>query len=413
MHLLGGRLANASDEIFEDVENERIYEITKALVTEFEKTACVQFNEKDELERQLFMHINASMYRYQYGIQSLDLLNEEIMQEYTDLFDITRIVSKYLEDQIGMPISDSEVAYLALHFGSHLPVVAHQNNQIRVLIVCANGVSTGNMLKREILRLFPKATVVGVQPSDRIVNPQTICDLIVSTVKLTSVVPVVMVHPILTDQDKELLARHLGAADAIGRIKSEEIMAIVQPYIAGEDYDTIKNGIDAYLQNCQKENDAELYSRKHRKGLLEIVNAERVEIHNEKYIWTKSLWKAAAHLLEVRSIEPSYIEHIIDQLRYYGCYMFIIDGVILAHTKPEYGANELDCEIHFFKEPIPFSAKDKASVIITLSAVDHESHLKLLNDLLTIFQNEKAIDEILTCTTKVGILNKFAKFLNS
>lgn len=410
LYLLGGRLANTSEDILEDVENEQIYEITRSLITEFEKKACVQFEEKHELERQLFVHIKTSMYRYRFGIQSLDFMNEDIKKEYPDLFAITRIVSKYLENQIGMPISDSEVSYLALHFGSHLPIRTCTTGKTRVLVVCANGISTGNMLRREILRLFPNVEVVGVQSSDRLVNPQLQCDFIVSTINFASIVPVIVVNPILTVQDRKLLAGYFGEQDEVSRISADKLMDILRPFIKQGNINEAKNNIDKYLTKLRNPED-KMHLDKNKKGLLDIITSDRVEIHNEKYIWTKAIWKSAAHLLEIRSVGPQYIEHIIEQLRYYGNYMFIMDGVVLAHTKTEFGAKKLDCEIHLFKQEVPFSGNDKASVIITLSAIDNESHLKLLNDLLTIFSNETAIENIMACTTKIEILEAFESLL--
>ena len=92
-----------------------VYEITKALIAEFERTACIIFEDKEELERALFTHINSSLYRYQYGIHIMNSMSDDIMREYKDLFEITKIVSKYIEQQIGLPIQDSEIAYLAMN----------------------------------------------------------------------------------------------------------------------------------------------------------------------------------------------------------------------------------------------------------------------------------------------------------
>lgn len=97
LHLLGSRISVATEEIFETRENQSVYGITKALVTEFEKTACVQFDDRENLERELFVHIKASMYRYQYGIQIGNPLGDDIIREYPNLFEITKIISKYLE----------------------------------------------------------------------------------------------------------------------------------------------------------------------------------------------------------------------------------------------------------------------------------------------------------------------------
>lgn len=69
LHLLGSRLSISTDKIFEDKSDQSIYGIVKTLVTEFEKIACVYFDNRDELERALFIHIRSSMYRLRYGIQ--------------------------------------------------------------------------------------------------------------------------------------------------------------------------------------------------------------------------------------------------------------------------------------------------------------------------------------------------------
>ncbi len=57
----------------------------------------MQFEDEEKLGRTMFVHINLSLYRYQYGIQLIDSMSEDIIREYPDLFDITKIVSKYIE----------------------------------------------------------------------------------------------------------------------------------------------------------------------------------------------------------------------------------------------------------------------------------------------------------------------------
>lgn len=83
---------------------------------------------------------------------------------------------------IGIPMLDSEIAYLAMHFGAHLKIVDKENEELRILIVCANGVSIGNMLKREVQNLLPHARIVGVAAAVDLVNVQGICDLIISAI---------------------------------------------------------------------------------------------------------------------------------------------------------------------------------------------------------------------------------------
>lgn len=405
LHLLGGRIANVSEEIFENTHNEMVYEITKALVTEFEKVACVLFDDKEELERQLFIHINSSLYRYQYGIRNFDSLNVDVVREYPDLFEITKRVSRYLEQQIGLPIPDNEVAYLALHFGAHLPVVREKDEGHRVLVVCANGISTGNMLKREITKMFPEAEIVGVVSSANVKESLEKYELIVSTVKIKSVVPVIVVHPILTAQDKEQLTRYFRKDYSNERIKVSEIAEIVKPYVSETDYEKVHQLIGEYIQlnKFKKENEERVF----KKNLLDLIDEKRIETHNDKYSWTQAIRCAAEYLIDSESIESTYVDSIISQLRYYGMYMFITNRVILVHSRPEAGVKKLDCAIHFFRNSVEFSDKDKASVVIVLAAEDHESHLKVLRDIIAIFENDEFVDEFLQCNSSAEIICKF------
>lgn len=401
LHLLGARVINTSDDIFENCTNQTVYEITKALVSEFEKVACVVFDDREELERELFVHINSSMYRYQYGIQYLDTMNNDIIREYPDLFEITRIVSKYLERQIGLPIPDAEVAYLALHFGAYVPVPKAQNEKLRILIVCANGVSTGNMIKRELKKMLPEAEVIGVKSVSNVQNVQRICDLIVSTVKIKSVVPVIQVHPILTDEDRAVILRHLKLKNNSDLVNVNEIFAIVKPYILKENHEKVKQKIEDYLHYGHIEHYPE--EKKRNKGLLDVLSVSKIGIYGDEYKWTQALWIAGESLLTAESIQPEYIESIISQLRYYGPYMFIAPRVILAHAKIENGVNKLDCSLHIFKTPVEFSENDKANVVILLAAEDQESHLKILSDIVTVFSEESKVDEILQLKEAVDI----------
>ena len=90
LHLLGSRVSMATDKIFEDRADQSVYGITKALVTEFEKTACVNFENKEELERALFVHIKTSMYRYQYGIQIGNSMSNDITLSLIHISEPTR-----------------------------------------------------------------------------------------------------------------------------------------------------------------------------------------------------------------------------------------------------------------------------------------------------------------------------------
>lgn len=231
LHFLGGRLAFYSRTEPGMENNESIRQITENLITEFERRACVVFEQKDDLFHNLYRHIASSIYRYRFGIQIGNPMAEDIQREYPHIFDIMRAAVQYLEQQIGVSISDSEVSYLALHFASHLEHAKRDERVLRVLVVCMNGVATGNMISHELRRILPQADIVGVMSVAQVVNPQSLCDIIVSSVKMKAVVPVIMVNPILNDYDRKNILNHPLIRSRFGFVDTDALFFLVQKYV--------------------------------------------------------------------------------------------------------------------------------------------------------------------------------------
>lgn len=99
-------------------------------------------------------------------------------------------------------------------------------------------------------------------------------------------------------------------------------------------------------------------------------------------------------LLEAGSIERCYLDNIISQIQYYGPYMFITKGIVLAYGKPEDGANRLDVSMTVFEKPVHFTEFYDAQIIIMLAVEDQEKHLKILRDIMNLFEEHNGLHEI-------------------
>ncbi len=408
LHLLGSRVNTVPSQFFANPSKEYIHDLARELITEFEKTACVIFEEREELERALFVHLSTSLYRYQYGVQIGNLLGNDVIKEYPDLFSITRIVAKKLENSIGTPIPDSEIAYLSLHFGSFLKISGGDSQKLRILIVCASGISTGNMLKREVQKLLPFAEIAGVRGAVQLMNVQEICDLIITTVKINSVVPSIVVHPILTEFDRKIILNHKLIAPKEMEIRRDQIFQVIKKYVNPKDYEELLNDLTAYLQGGIQEFEIE---DKLELSLCKLLDKYRVQIITEKCFWQQSIRIAGQCLVDSNSIEPRYLDSIIFQLQYYGPYMFLTDQVILAHAKPEDGVNALDISLTVFQEPVVFSEQRRASLIVMLAAEDQEKHLKILQDILTLVSQPDTLEALLACTCPEEVLTAVHKLV--
>ena len=104
LHLLGGRI-----QINLASRDTELYAAARSLVAEFEKAADVHFDNESEIERALFMHLKSSWYRLRYGIRMDGApLLQDLIRANVDLLNHTRKACGYLENELALPISDSE-----------------------------------------------------------------------------------------------------------------------------------------------------------------------------------------------------------------------------------------------------------------------------------------------------------------
>lgn len=406
LHLLGSRVNVVPPGLLEN--DQEIADLVRALVSEFEKVACISFDERPLLEQALVAHLKTSLYRYRFGVQIDNLLCNDIKNEYPELFGITKIAARRLERIIELPIPDEEIAYLALHFGAFLKVSEPQNDRLRILIVCVNGISTGNMLKHEVQKLLPYAEIVRVVAAVNLMNAQNICDLIISTVKINNVVPVVTVHPILTEFDRNAILSHRLVAPKSLIIKRDKLFQVVKKYVAPENYNSLLADLTACLQigDSFTETDA-----KNDSGLLSVLDESRIAVLDAADSWQSSIRLSGESLLKHGSITRRYLDTIISQIDYYGPYMFLTENVILAHAKPEDGVNCLDLALTAFREPIKFSETRYARLVILLAAEDQEKHLKILQDILVLVSDSSSVKRLFDCATPSELLVCIGKLL--
>lgn len=407
LHLLGSRLQTIPINLMKSSDKEA-YTLSKALVEEFSRVACVEFDDTDEIEQALFAHLKTSLYRYRYGIQLGNPMLDDIKMQYPELFEITKKACEYLEQQIGVPIPDGEVAYLTLHFGGYMEDNRVDRKQISILVICPNGISTGNMLRKEVRTLVPQARKIDVISLSQY-EPENNYDVIISTVAVENAHNFIIVHPILTDNDRVLILRKCMKNEEHYSLDLQAILNIAKSYIPSEKINLFKDDLMRYFSSLntkimtQKQN--------YGYGLLHYVDEKHLTIVNEKNNWEQSIHLIGKKLIEEGSIEPRYIDAIIQKNKQMGPYMFITDKVVLAHAKIEDGVIKLGVNVGIFHVPVEFTSSKKAEIIIFLAAENQESHLRILNDIMTIFSNKINTEKIVSCNDTVAVIRTIEEIL--
>jgi mannitol/fructose-specific phosphotransferase system IIA component (Ntr-type) len=87
--------------------------------------------------------------------------------------------------------------------------------------------------------------------------------------------------------------------------------------------------------------------------------------------------------------------------------MFIAEGVCLAHTKISDGSLKLGLSLGIYPNGVEFEKGKLAKLVFVLSAEDQSSHLKMLSDLIKMFDDKSKVNEIIELKNKKEVLKMF------
>lgn len=360
--------------------------------------------------KNLFAHLYASYYRLLFNISLHNPLTHQIKREYSSLYELIRRSLKPLEEMTGKPLSSDEIAYFTIHFGGYLQsqVKHREAKDLRAMIVCPNGVSTSLILQSELEKIFPRMEFQAISRSHfKTVDNMERDDVqvIFSTTHLESQDKVFLVKPLMTSIEKILLKRrvyeylHLEKEDVVS---IDELMGIVAKYTTIKNEEGLKNELIHYLfaQNNQQLLGGD--------SLTDLLKEELIQQVDSVSNWQDAVGLAAQPLLAHGYIEESYIQAMIASINETGPYIVLAPKVAVPHASPDAGVHQLGISLLQVKEPVDFSEDDdddkKVQLIFVLAAVDSTAHLRALQELALILDDEEAIDSLIAASDPREIL---------
>lgn len=388
LHLLGSRLQTIPVNVMK--EEGETYEIARSLVHEFEQLTFIYFDQEEDLIDAINAHLKTSLYRYRYGIQLGNPMLDSIKTEYEELFELTKKSCGFMEKRLGCLISDAEVAYITLHFGAFMTSKQQQKKSLRILIICPNGIGTGNMLRSEVSTLVPHASEITNLPLSSYVDTHDY-DVVISTVVLPKEKKLIVVHPILTDQDRVNILRNCMYNEPQNNLQIKDIIKLATSYIPTEQLNEFEKDLQDYYSSVQI---SKVPHRSYGAALDYYLKPSHIQIQRNACDWEQAIRFSCQPLLDDDSITEEYVEAIIADQKERGLMMFLADGLVLAHAAIEKGVRHLDVALATFKKPVMFLNNKQAHIIIVLCAEDQSKHIRILNDVLNIFSKKKSIDHL-------------------
>lgn len=407
--LLGGNLSSS----YENSKGQWIHIqlLVKEVIELVNSKIISDIGQDWKLYNGLLEHIKPMISRLKYGIKLENPILKSIKEDYKELFQIVKESVYPIEDFIGKEINDDEIGYLTIHFGAAIERERFSGITLpRVVIVCNTGIGTSELLSVQIQSMFEVSivAVVSKRKLEEILDSEEI-DVIISTLPIENVkgIKVIYVNPILSEDNiKELNSIFLKSRGK--RIEIDGLISVIERSCTINDRHQLEKDLyNIFNLKVFKNEDGD-----DKPVLRDIISRETIKLNVKAKDWEEAVRIGGQLLVRVGAAEERYVDSMVEAVKEVGPYIVILEGVAMPHARPEEGALEIGMSIITLQEAVEFGNKenDPVKLVISFCAVDSESHLKALSQLMVLLEDEEAIETIVNSKDVDQILRIIDKF---
>ncbi|MBG9985002.1 BglG family transcription antiterminator [Aerococcaceae bacterium DSM 111022] len=370
------------------------------------------FPNTETFRKNLYNHLVPSYFRMKFKIPLDNPLKSKIMEDFPSLFLLIKRSLKPISEELGFEISDEEVAYFAMHFGSYFPsTITELDNQVTAAIVCPHGVGTSIMIRNLLNSTMSEINFTKLSLNEVNQNNMDNIDFIISTVECESDKPVYNIPPSIGLTELSLLKRKIYDDFDITLKSIEQTNQVfnqLSSYIKQDDKEIVKTEIFKVLDK-----DLQSYTKATERNSNHLLTDGLIVQQDKVNDWQEAIRLASEPLLEYSYIQESYVEAMITTIEKYGPYIVLVPGVAVPHAKPADGSQKLGVSLLQLNEAVNFGNNDEkvpVKLVFVISIADNHSHLETLNSLNNVLEDEVTVQKIQNAKTKVEILDILLDF---
>lgn len=360
-----------------------------------DKMKMPMLQQDDQLFTGLLNHLRPAYQRATVQETIENPLYDYVVSEHGGLLQAVEEALVPLKHELGVTFTSQEASFFTLFFASSL----ERNRKVArrlptVILVCNAGLSTSVILQSKLEANY-HLHILGAFGKRRahqwLTNHEV--DFIISTIPFQcDTHPVLQVQPYLSISDRKRLEERLESLSQ--RVDVQEVMGLVQQYATVNQSDKLEKELSRYF--------GVQHTTPHSKGvyqpmLLEVLTEELIRTSVLCHTRDEAVRASGDLLVANGHAKPSYVNAMIENVEENGTYIVIAPGIAMPHARPEKGALDIGLSIVTLKEPVVFGhpKNDPVRLIIGLCAIDHQTHLLALSELVEILANEATVNELL------------------
>ena len=384
-----------------------IIKIMDEIILQVKVNTGLEFPETFQFRKNLYAHLYPAFYRQIFDVSLKNPLTSQIIKEYDYLFALIKRSLKPLEEATCKKISNDEIAYFTIHFGGYLENIQKESitEKIVAMVICPNGISSSLILRAELKQIFPMIEFYTMSFNDykKNIGIQKV-DMIFSTMSIEVDKPLFIVKTIMNSTEKMLLKKKVFETFHLKKeefISVEEILKIIAKHVLIKNEKELRNDLTKYL-----------FANKEvvlgGDSLKDLVKKELIQQLDKVNDWQTAVRIASKPLLDYGYIEESYVEAIISSVNEIGPYIVLAPKVAVPHASPDAGVHRLGISLLQLKEPVNFGLADdedkNVQLIFVLATVDSSAHLKALQQLALILDDDDIIENLIRAEMPEEIL---------
>lgn len=375
-----------------------IGQLVGKIMTRFELLSGVHYRDSETIFRHIFSHFRPAYYRLLFKLPIYNPLKNRVIDEYNGLYLLVKETMKPFASIFGEEINDDELAYLTMHFASVYTAKREEEviRRKKALIVCLNGIGSSVILYYELSSLFPELEFQYPIEVSQFNIDEYPADIVFTTQYFRGLrnlpIPVIKVSPIMDASERYSVFREVSTQlnfDGSKHPSYDEISTILRKHVGHveQEQQLIHELMSVFLQiptSIQPVAEEAI-------TLRNIISEDLVSLKVDSQTPEEVLQLSGDCLLNAGMVTQQYVDSVLSIQKMNPTYYVIAPHIALPHTTPTKGALKLAMGITTLKTPIYFgnNEKDPVKYVFYLSAIDNESHIGAMTELLELMNDEK------------------------
>lgn len=144
-------------------------------------------------------------------------------------------------------------------------------------------------------------------------------------------------------------------------------------------------------------------------GMQKLVSLEDIELNVSAVDWQDAVVKSGTILLNNGYVTREYIGAMVSTVKSLGPYIVAAPGLAMPHARSTNGVIKSGISIMTLSQPVRFGNKsnDPVYLLIGLAGSNDDLHLKIMQAIAAIFEDDSMLDRITACDSKEAVAGIF------